>query len=96
MVLIRFLGQMMDRMIVLSTVSQSGVCQSLMMGKILLAVPTSATMLGWRELEESKEKMVTLHRELSRTKNSLLLSSPNQMHFMAPCLPAPPPSSWPS
>ena len=73
-------------MIVLSTVSQSGVCQSLMMGEIFLAVPTSATMLGWRELEENKEKITTLHRELSRTKNSLLLSSHNQMHFMAPCL----------
>ena len=82
----RLVGQTVDKMVVLSTVSQSGVCQSLMMGEILLAVPTSATMLGWRELEENKEKVITLHRELSRTKNSLLLSSSNQMHFMAPCL----------
>jgi hypothetical protein len=82
----RLVGQMMDRMIVLSTVSQSGVCQSLMMGEIFLAVPTSATMLAWRELEENNEKIITLHRELSMTKNSLLLSSHNQMHFMAPCL----------
>ena len=32
-------GQMMDRMIILSTVSQSGVCQSLVMGDILLTEP---------------------------------------------------------
>ena len=45
-------------------------------------------MLGWRELEENKEKSITLHRKLTKTKSSLLklLSSPNQMYFMAPCL----------
>ena len=41
----RMLGQMVGRMIVLSTVSRSGVCQSLMIGEIFLAIPTSATML---------------------------------------------------
>ena len=41
----RMLGQMVGRMIVLSTVSRSGVCQSLMIGEIFLAFPTSATML---------------------------------------------------
>ena len=46
----RLVGQMMDRINLLSTVSQSGICQSLMMGEILLSVPTSATMLGLREL----------------------------------------------
>ena len=81
----RVVENMIDRMTVLSTVSQAGVCQSLLMGEILLCVPTSATLLSWRELEENREKMITLHRELSRTKNCLLLSSPHQMHFMAPC-----------
>ena len=78
----RLVGQMMDRIIVLSTVSRSGVCQSLMMGEIFLAVPTSATMFGWRELKENKEKVVTLHRELSMTKNSLLaeLTQPDALH----------------
>ena len=74
------MGQMMDRINVLSTVSQSGICQSLLMGEILLSVHTSATMFGSWELEENK-KITTL-----RTKNSLLLNSSNQMHFMAPCL----------
>ena len=41
----RMLGQMVGRMIVLSTVSRSGVCQSLMIGEIFLAIPTSATVL---------------------------------------------------
>ena len=41
----RMLGQMVGRMIILSTVSRSGVCQSLMIGEIFLAIPTSATML---------------------------------------------------
>ena len=75
-----------NRMTVMSTVSQAGVCQSLLMGEILLAVPTGATMLGWRELEENRERVITMHRELSTSKNCLLLSSSNQMYFMAPCL----------
>ena len=41
----RMLWQMVGRMIVLSTVSRSGVCQSLIIGEIFLATPTSATML---------------------------------------------------
>jgi hypothetical protein len=55
-----------------------------MMGEILLAIPNSDTMLGWMEV--NKEKVVTLYRELSKTKNFLLLSSSKQMYFMAPCL----------
>ena len=45
-------------------------------------------MLWWRELEENKEKSINLHRKLTKTKSSLLklLSSSNQMYFMAPCL----------
>ena len=56
----RVVENMIDRMTVLSTVSQAGVCQSLLMGEIILCVPTSATLLGWRELEENMEKMITL------------------------------------
>ena len=41
----RMLGQMVGRVIVLSTVTRSVVCQSLMIGEIFLAIPTSATML---------------------------------------------------
>ena len=43
-------------------------------------------MLWWRELEENKEKIITLHMKLTKTKCSMLLSSPNQMDFMVPCL----------
>jgi hypothetical protein len=43
-------------------------------------------MLRWRKLEDNKDKIITLHRKLTKTKSSLLLSSPNQMHFMTPCL----------
>ena len=35
-----------------------------MIGEIFLAVATSGTMLRWRELEENREKVIHLHKEL--------------------------------
>ena len=82
----RVMEQGGDRLTVLSTVSQDGVCQSLVMGDILLGLPTSASMLGWRELEDNRTKIITIHTELSRTRKSLILGSANKLYFLAPVL----------
>ena len=77
----RMLGQMVGRMIILSTVSRSGVCQSLMIQEIFLAIPTSATMLVKTELGENREKVIRelLAAEFPQTFNLLLVIFANKM-----------------
>ena len=71
-----------------TTVSMTGLCQSLLTGAPLLARPTSAMFLSQAERQENTSKVRALHSELTSQERSLVLRSADPqcgVHLLTPC-----------
>ena len=68
-----------------SRVETAGVCQSLLSGAPLLALPTSAVFLSCTEKEDNSCKVSSLYRQLTSQANSLVLTSAECVYILTPC-----------
>ena len=74
----------LEKVTAVSSVETVGVCQSLLYGPPLLALPTEAVYLSSTEKEDNNCKVHSLYKALSSQASSLVVTSPDSVFLLTP------------